>query len=834
MTSKGRDPRAQLAENRYDGEAWAALVRETRNRPGSGAAELRKVLEELLEVFPTAAQYWKLYAEAELADNNIAGAKAVFGRCLKGHCPSVDLWRCYLQFIKKMNDGRGGSGDAVQVQKAFEYTLNQIGNDLAAGVIWQDYISFLKAPKVGSPAYAALFGGGVAGQEESRRTVELRRAYQRAIVIPTASIDNLWRSYETFEKEASKHLAAPMLTEQKHKYQAAKTVFQERRRLQDGIKWDLLALPLAAKSAEMEKQALLWRAYIAYEASNPQQLEKGALQGRVGLAYDQALMFLYHYPELWHDAAAWHVSHPLGGGRASAAHVFERAKAALPGCAMLRYAAADMEEAASRECAAEGQDVEAEERLKDAEAIYKALVGDGEEGEEEVQAGLEARALSWVLYMRFARRARSVKASREVFMRARKWAECPWQVYVASARMEWECSREEKVARNIFENGLKKFMTNKEYVEAYVDFLLGLGDVVNGRTLYERALQESPGQAAAQPLWDSFVRFEYRVGSIEAVRALEGRRRDALLAAGAQPQSDALSNMALRYCFMGMWPAEGTAREYMQATLAGKQWSSLGAPPPTAPKAAAQPAPGPAAPAAGRPADARSPLRAPEGAPAGRPNGGGSGGGGGAPSQSQGPGSGSGPPRHEERRPPSPGRRPPAPGPPRPAPAAAPMPMPGPNEPLKQLPPALGRFIVALPQKVVEGRVPPVDLVIDVLMSADLSPAALMAAAEEGVRGRPPEPGPPGHMMPPGGGGPPQGPPMGGPHPGGGPGGPFPGGPGGGPFAGGKRRHMEGGGGFGPDGGGGGGPPQLPDNRPPAFDIYRQRRRQKMGQDGGR
>lgn len=62
------------------------------------------------------------------------------------------------------------------------------------------------------------------------------------------------RSYETFEKEASKHLAAPMLTEQKHKYQAAKTVFQERRRLQDGIKWDLLALPLAAKSAEMEKQ----------------------------------------------------------------------------------------------------------------------------------------------------------------------------------------------------------------------------------------------------------------------------------------------------------------------------------------------------------------------------------------------------------------------------------------------------------------------------------------------------------------------------------------------------------------------------------------------------
>jgi hypothetical protein len=65
-------------------------------------------------------------------------------------------------------------------------------------------------------------------------------------------------------------------------------------------------------------------------------------------------MFLYHYPELWYDAATWHVNHPLGGGHVSAAHVFERANAALPGCAMLRYAAADVEEAAAYKCRSEG------------------------------------------------------------------------------------------------------------------------------------------------------------------------------------------------------------------------------------------------------------------------------------------------------------------------------------------------------------------------------------------------------------------------------------------------------------------------------------------------
>jgi hypothetical protein len=45
-----------------------------------------------------------------------------------------------------------------------------------------------------------------------------------------------------------------MLSEYKHKYQAAKTVFQDRRKLLEGIKWNLLALPLSCKSAEMEQQ----------------------------------------------------------------------------------------------------------------------------------------------------------------------------------------------------------------------------------------------------------------------------------------------------------------------------------------------------------------------------------------------------------------------------------------------------------------------------------------------------------------------------------------------------------------------------------------------------
>lgn len=45
-------------------------------------------------------------------------------------------------------------------------------------------------------------------------------------------------------------------------------------------------------------QAAAWRAYIGWERSNPQRLDGPALAARVSLAYEQALMPLYHHPEV--------------------------------------------------------------------------------------------------------------------------------------------------------------------------------------------------------------------------------------------------------------------------------------------------------------------------------------------------------------------------------------------------------------------------------------------------------------------------------------------------------------------------------------------------------
>lgn len=53
--------------------------------------------------------------------------------------PSWPLLECL-----QMYGGQGGGADWVQLQRAYDYTLDQVGQDIASGVIWQEYVTFLK------------------------------------------------------------------------------------------------------------------------------------------------------------------------------------------------------------------------------------------------------------------------------------------------------------------------------------------------------------------------------------------------------------------------------------------------------------------------------------------------------------------------------------------------------------------------------------------------------------------------------------------------------------------------------------------------------------------
>ena len=190
--------------------------------------------------------------------------------------------------------------------------------------LWVDYLTFLRAvdAKHVCPEVAARDGDC-----ESARNLETRRAFRRAVTAPTDAVDALYRECDAFETALDPTLAKALLAEIKPAVDRTRTVLRERKRRTKDLNVGRLTFPFAPEDGEKtsdasrrfalagETQSRLWRAYARWERSNPQALEPDADAGevehpqvtaRVALAYDQALMSLRHFPEVWLEYAAWH------------------------------------------------------------------------------------------------------------------------------------------------------------------------------------------------------------------------------------------------------------------------------------------------------------------------------------------------------------------------------------------------------------------------------------------------------------------------------------------------------------------------------------------------
>ena len=73
--------------------------------------------------------------------------------------------------------------------------------------------------------------------------------------------------------------------------------------------------------------------------------------------------------------------------------------------------------------------------------------------------------------MKFCRRAEGASQARAIFKKAREDPRSSHHVYVAAALMEYYCTKDKKIANNVFELGFKKFKDNEEYILAYIDYL---------------------------------------------------------------------------------------------------------------------------------------------------------------------------------------------------------------------------------------------------------------------------------------------------------------------------------------------------------------------------
>ncbi|KAL2564536.1 hypothetical protein AAZV13_19G052500 [Glycine max] len=529
--------------DKYNVETAEILANEAQHLP---VAEATPIYEQLLLLFPTAAKFWRQYVEAHMAANNDDATKQIFSRCLL-NCLQIPLWRCYIRFIRKVNDKKGMEGQE-ETRKAFDFMLNYVGADIASGPVWMEYIAFLKS----LPAINA--------QEESHRMTTMRKVYQKAIVTPTHHIEQLWKDYENFENSVSRQLAKGLISEYQPKYNSARAVYRERKKYVDEIDWNMLAVPPTGSYKE-EMQWMAWKRLLSFEKGNPQRIDTASSNKRIIFTYEQCLMHMYHYPDIWYDYATWHAK---GGLIDSAIKVFQRALKALPDSEMLRYAYAELEEsrgAIQDECSHSINSQNLREIFSGSQAakkIYESVMGDGD----------SATTLSHIQFIRFLRRTEGVEAARKYFLDARKSPSCTYHVYVAYATMAFCLDKDPKMAHNVFEAGLKRFMHEPVYILEYADFLIRLNDDQNIRALFERALSSLPPEESVE-VWKKFTKFEQTYGDLASMLKVEQRRKEALSGAedGTALESS-LQDIVSRYSFMDLWPCSSNDLDH----LARQQW----------------------------------------------------------------------------------------------------------------------------------------------------------------------------------------------------------------------------------------------------------------------
>lgn len=249
------------------------------------------------------ADIWTAYMELELDQNEFTRAEALFQRTLT-NIQNVRLLTVYLDYVRRRNDLSDTSGQArLTVAQAYEFVLGAIGLDKDSGPIWADYIQFLK------------FGPGQiqdTNWEGKQKMDQLRKTYQRAIAIPIANVNTLWREYDQFEMSIDKKLARALLAQHSPNYMSAKSANTAMDNITRGLQRTTLPrLPPAPGfegDQEYMQQVDIWKRWIAWEKCDPLDLkadEPAALNNRILYVYKQALMALRFWPEMWVDAAEW-------------------------------------------------------------------------------------------------------------------------------------------------------------------------------------------------------------------------------------------------------------------------------------------------------------------------------------------------------------------------------------------------------------------------------------------------------------------------------------------------------------------------------------------------
>lgn len=260
--------------------------------------------------------------ETEL--ENFAKVEAIFGRSIS-NTPSLTIYSSYIDYVRRRYPLEEGENRKIIVQ-AYEFVLPQVGIDINAGKLWTDYIEILKSGP-------GILGGS--GWQDMQKMDILRKAYQRAIAVPTNATLDIWREYDRFEMNLNKQQASDIcythfpytnmkqgrkhLQEKSASYMTARSAVTvvENNIVRSVNRTTLPKLPPAPGfdgAEDFAKQVQAWKNWIEWEKSDPLDIkddDRDTYNKRILFVYKNALAALRFWPELWFDAAEWSYQNTL-------------------------------------------------------------------------------------------------------------------------------------------------------------------------------------------------------------------------------------------------------------------------------------------------------------------------------------------------------------------------------------------------------------------------------------------------------------------------------------------------------------------------------------------
>ena len=139
----------------------------------------------------------------ESENNELYRLEQVFNRTLLT-IPNVHLWSVYLDYVRRRNpETTESSGQARRIiSSAYDLAILNMGMDKDSASIWTDYIEFLRSGpgNIGGPNW-----------QDQQKMYILRKAYQKAICVPTHAVNVLWKEYDQFEMGLNKLTVKPVL-----------------------------------------------------------------------------------------------------------------------------------------------------------------------------------------------------------------------------------------------------------------------------------------------------------------------------------------------------------------------------------------------------------------------------------------------------------------------------------------------------------------------------------------------------------------------------------------------------------------------------------------------